>query len=78
VGALYINSILDDSLRPERLLALSPDTLLVGGSTEGHMEIRVHNAGYLPWAGAADARLTSGECPSWQTQLVVANLQHSR
>lgn len=74
-GAVFLAGALDDSLRPERLLHLSPDTLLVGGMTEGRVEVRIARAGYLPWAATAETRLSQGECPDWETQELVARLQ---
>src|SRR4051812_3520498 len=48
-GAVFLAGVLDDSLHRERLVHLSSDTLLVGGQTEGRVEVRVAHPGYLPW-----------------------------
>jgi hypothetical protein len=75
-GAVFLGGVLDDSLRPERLFHLSSDTLLVGGVTEGRVEVRVERAGYLTWvAGDVQTRLSEGDCPDWETQQLVARLQ---
>jgi hypothetical protein len=75
-GAVFLAGALEDSLRSERLLHLSSDTLLVGGMTEGLVEVRVEHAGYLGWtATGVQTRLSAGECPDWETQELVARLQ---
>jgi hypothetical protein len=75
-GAVFLAGVPDDSLRPTLLFHLSSDTLLVGGVTEGRVEVRVVHPGYLPWiAQDVQTRLTEGECPDWQTQKLVARLQ---
>lgn len=75
-GAVFLAGVLDDSLRRERLFHLSSDTLLVGGVTEGRVEVRVAHPGYLPWAAEdVQTHLTEGECPDWETQELVARLQ---
>jgi hypothetical protein len=75
-GAVFLGGVLDDSLRPERLLHLSSDTLLVGGVTEGRVEVRVTHPGYLPWiAPEVQTQLSEGQCPDWETQQLVARLQ---
>jgi hypothetical protein len=75
-GAVFLAGVLDDSLRRQRLFHLATDTLLVGGVTEGRVEVRVVHAGYLPWiAEGVQTRLTEGECASWETQELVARLQ---
>jgi hypothetical protein len=77
-GAVFLAGVLDDSLRPDLLFHLSPDTLLIGGSAEGRVEARVQHPAYLPWvARDVQTRLTQGECPDWQTQKLVARLQAS-
>lgn len=75
-GAVFLAGTLEDSLRPERLPHLSSDTLLVGGMTEGLVEVRVEHAGYLGWtATGVQTRLSAGQCPDWETQELVARLQ---
>jgi hypothetical protein len=68
--------VLDDSLRPDLLFHLSSDTLLIGGISEGRVEVRVQHPGYLPWvARGVQTRLDRGECSDWVTQELVARLQ---
>jgi hypothetical protein len=76
-GAVFLAGVLDDSLRPDLLIHLSSDTLLVGGITEGRVEVRVQRPGYLPWvARDVQTRLDrSGDCADWVTQELVARLQ---
>jgi hypothetical protein len=75
-GAVFVAGALDDSLRRERLLHLSSDTLLVGGTTEGLVEVRIESPGYLPWtAPDVRTRLSGGDCSNWETQQLVARLQ---
>ena len=75
-GAVFLGGLLDDSLRRERLFHLSSDTLLVGGETEGRVEVRVTHPGYLAWvAPDVQTNLSEGECPAWETQQLVARLQ---
>ena len=75
-GAVFLGGVLNDSLRRERLFHLSSDTLLVGGVTEGLVEVRVAHPGYLPWvAPDVQTHLSEGECPDWETQQLVARLQ---
>jgi hypothetical protein len=75
-GAVFLAGVLDDSLRRERLFHLSSDTLLVGGVTEGRVEVRVAHPSYLPWvAPDVQTHLSEGECPNWETQHLVARLQ---
>lgn len=76
-GAVFLAGVLDDSLRPDLLIHLSSDTLLVGGVTEGSVEVRVQHPGYVPWvARDVQTRLDrSGECSDWMTQQLVARLQ---
>jgi hypothetical protein len=75
-GAVFLAGILEDSLRHERLLHLSSDTLLVGGMTEGLVDVRIEHPGYLGWlATGVQTRLSQGECPDWETQELVARLQ---
>jgi hypothetical protein len=75
-GAVFLGGVLNDSLRRERLFHLSSDTLLVGGVTEGRVEVRVVHPGYLPWvAPDVQTHLSESECPTWETQQLVARLQ---
>jgi hypothetical protein len=75
-GAVFLAGALEDSLRPDRLVHLSSDTLLVGGMTEGLVEVRVEHDGYLGWtATGVQTSLSEGDCPSWETQELVARLQ---
>jgi hypothetical protein len=75
-GAVFLAGALDDSLRPERLLHLSSDTLLVGGITEGLVDVHVEHPGYLGWSATnVQTRLGGGDCPDWETQELVARLQ---
>ncbi|MDQ3207139.1 MAG: hypothetical protein M3Q37_00870 [Gemmatimonadota bacterium] len=75
-GAVFLAGTLDDSLRAERLLHLSSDTLLVGGITEGLVDVRVEHPGYLGWSATdVQTRLSQGDCPAWETQELVARLQ---
>jgi hypothetical protein len=73
---VFLAGALDDSLRPERLLHLSSDTLLVGGITEGLVDVHVEHPGYLGWSATnVQTRLGGGDCPDWETQELVARLQ---
>ncbi len=75
-GAVFLAGALEDSLRADRLLHLSSDTLLVGGMTEGLVEVRVERAGYLAWSATdVQTHLSEGDCPDWETQELVARLQ---
>jgi hypothetical protein len=75
-GAVFLAGTVEDSLRPERLLHLSSDTLLVGGLTEGLVEVRIEHTGYRGWSATdVQTRLSAGECPQWETQELVARLQ---
>jgi hypothetical protein len=76
-GAVFIAGSLDDSLRPDFLFHLSSDTLLIGGSAEGRVEVRVQHPDYLPWvANDVPTRLDhGGDCADWVTQELVARLQ---
>jgi hypothetical protein len=75
-GAVFLAQTLDDSLRAEWLPHLSSDTLLVGGMTEGLVEVRIEHAGYLGWSATdVQTRLGEGDCPNWETQELVARLQ---
>lgn len=73
-GAAHLGTAVD-SLRPDRIY-LFPDTVLLGGQTEGIVEVRVERAGYAPWfQSGVHTRLGEGECPSWITQALTARLQ---
>jgi hypothetical protein len=75
-GAVFLAGVLDDSLRPDLLFHLSSDTLLVGGASEGGVEVRVVHPGYQPWvARGVQTRLVGSECLGWETQELVARLQ---
>ena len=76
-GAVFVGAVLDDSLRPDRVPSLSSDTLLIGGMTEGLVEVRVQHPGYLPWvASDVQTRLDGGGvCAHWETEELVARLQ---
>ena len=76
VAVNALNGTLEDSLRHDRLVHLSSDSLLVGGSTVGLVEVRVEHPDYQPWVAAnVETRLTQGECPAWEAQLLTARLQ---
>ncbi|MDQ3222663.1 MAG: hypothetical protein M3Q75_04200 [Gemmatimonadota bacterium] len=73
-GAVQVESRID-SLRPEPIY-LFPDTVLVGGESEGIAEVRVERAGYAPWiAAGVRTRLVGDPCASWDTQALTARLQ---
>jgi hypothetical protein len=75
-GAVFLAGAVEDSLRPDRLLHLSSDTLLVGGMTEGLVEVRIEHTGYRAWSvTGVRTRLSGGECADWETQRLVARLQ---
>jgi hypothetical protein len=75
-GAVFLAGILDDSLRRDHLIHLSSDTLLVGGVTEGRVEVRIAHLGYLPWVDPdVQTHLSEGRCPDWETQQLMARLQ---
>ena len=77
-GAVFLAETLDDSLRPQRLFHLSTDTLLVGGMTEGLVDVRIEHPGYLGWSATdVQTRLSQGDCPDWETQQLVARLQRA-
>ena len=76
LGAVFFAGALNDSLRPDVLLHLSSDTLLIGGTAEGEVEVRIGRAGYLAWSTSdVQTRLSQGECPQWETQELTARLQ---
>ncbi len=73
-GAVQLDARVD-SLRPQPIY-LFPDTALVGGESEGIVEVRVERAGYAPWiAGGVRTRLVGSPCSSWDTQALTARLQ---
>ena len=73
-GAVHLDAHID-SLRPQPIY-LFPDTVLVGGESEGIVEVRVERAGYAPWiAAGVRTRLVGSPCPSWDTQALTARLQ---
>ena len=75
-GAVFLKGTLDDSLRPDRLLHLSPDSVLIGGTSVGLVEVRVEYPEYQPWiAKNVETRLSRGECSAWNTQVLTARLQ---
>ena len=64
-----------DSLVLDRISEL-PDSVLVGGSSEGVYEVRVEHEGYAPWSrGNVQARLSGSPCPGFETQVLTAELQ---
>ena len=64
-----------DSLQPQPIY-LFPDTVLVGGESEGIVEVHVERAGYAPWiAAGVHTRLVGSPCASWDTQALTARLQ---
>ena len=75
-GAVFAGGALDDSLRPERLADLAPDSLLVGGWSVGRLQVRVEHVGYQPWlATNVQTRSRNEYCAGWDTQILVARLQ---
>ena len=75
-GAVFLNGTLEDSLRHDRLVHLAFDSLLVGGNTVGLVEVHVEHPTYQPWVAAnVQTQLSEGECPAWETQLLIARLQ---
>ncbi|HEY9014212.1 MAG TPA: hypothetical protein VIM84_04005 [Gemmatimonadales bacterium] len=74
-GAVFLAGILDDSLRRDRVFSLFPDSVLVGGKSEGQVEVRVEHPDYLPWTTSVQTHLSGGECPTWETQPLTARLQ---
>ena len=73
-GAVHLDTRID-SLRPQPIY-LFPDTVLVGGESEGIVEVRVERAGYAPWiAAGVRTRLVGSPCSSWDTQALTARLQ---
>jgi len=64
-----------DSLVLDRISEF-PDSVLVGGSSEGVYEVRVEHEGYAPWSQSnVQARLSGGPCPGFETQVLTAELQ---
>jgi hypothetical protein len=73
-GAVHLEAHID-SLRPEPIY-LFPDTVLVGGESEGIVEVRVERARYAPWiATGVHTRLVGSPCAAWDTQALTARLQ---
>ena len=73
-GAVHLDAHID-SLRPQPIY-LFPDPVLVGGESEGLVEVRVERAAYAPWiAAGVRTRLVGSPCPSWDTQALTARLQ---
>lgn len=74
-GAVHLDAHVD-SLRPEPIHLSFPDTVLVGGETEGIVEVRLERAGYAPWiAAGVRTRLVGSPCGTWDTQELTARLQ---
>jgi hypothetical protein len=64
-----------DSLVLDRISEL-PDSVLVGGSSQGVYEVRVEHEGYAPWSqGNVHARLSGSPCPAFETQVLTAELE---
>ncbi len=76
-GAVFLAGTLDDSLRLEWVPHFSSDTVLIGGESEGLVDVRVEHAGYVDWSATnVRTRLNrDGPCASWETQELVARLQ---
>jgi hypothetical protein len=56
--------------------ALFPDSVLVGGLTNGIYEVRVQRPGYQPWVQTnVDVQVTGYPCPELVTQALTAELQ---
>jgi hypothetical protein len=74
-GAAQIGEHID-SLVLDRISEL-PDSVLVGGSSEGVYEVRVEHEGYAPWSqGDVHARLSEGSpCREFETEVLTAELQ---
>ena len=73
-GAVHASTRVD-SLRPDRI-SLFPDSILVGGTVEGFVEVRVEHPGYQPWAASGvRTRLEGSPCATWDTQALTARLQ---
>jgi hypothetical protein len=73
-GAVHLDGHID-SLRPQPIY-LFPDTVLVGGESEGIVEVRVERPGYAPWiAAGVRTRLVGSPCAGWDTQALTARLQ---
>jgi hypothetical protein len=53
-----------------------PDSVLVGGLTNGIYEVRVQHPGYQPWVQTdVDVEVTGYPCPELVTQALTAELQ---
>ena len=73
-GAAQIGEQIDSLVLD--LLGDFPESLLVGGSSEGVYEVRVEHEGYAPWSqGNVRARKSGSPCPGFETQLLTAELQ---
>jgi hypothetical protein len=73
-GAVHASTRVD-SLRRDRI-SLFPDSVLVGGTVEGVVEVRVEHPGYQPWtASGVRTRLEGSPCATWDTQALTARLQ---
>jgi hypothetical protein len=73
-GAAQIGEQID-SLVLDRISEV-PDSVLVGGSSEGVYEVRVEHEGYVPWSqGNVQARLSGSPCAGFETQVLTAELQ---
>ena len=56
--------------------ALFPDSVLVGGVTNGIYEVRVQHPGYQPWVQTnVDAQTIGYPCPELETQALTAQLE---
>jgi hypothetical protein len=59
--------------------ALFPDSVLVGGLTNGLYEVRVQHPGYQPWVQTSvDVQVTGYPCPELVTQALTAQLQAAK
>jgi hypothetical protein len=73
-GAAQIGEQID-SLMLDRISEL-PDSVLVGGSSQGVYVVRVEHEGYAPWIqDNVQARLSGSPCPGFETQVLTAELQ---
>jgi hypothetical protein len=79
-GVVLKSGIVEDSLRPELVVRLFPESVLVGGHSEGSVEVRVERDGYLPWSlKDVPTRLQPGlACPVWDTRPLTARLRRKR
>jgi hypothetical protein len=73
-GAAQIGEQIDSLVLD--LIGEFPDSVLVGGSSEGVYEVRVEHEGYAPWSqGNVRARKSGSPCPGFETQFLTAELQ---